>query len=117
MSKKRKTSGVDLRQFWLDAIDQWRNGGLSVRQFCKDQGLSEPSFYFWRKKLSKAEPSEADRQKDKKTSAFIEVSIPDGNSSILELVLISGNVLRIGASVDNRALSNVLSVLRESGLC
>ena len=117
MSEKRKISGVDLRRFWRKAIKKWRNSGLSIRQFCKDQGLSKPSFYYWRKKLTKTEATEVDRQKDNKPSAFIEVSIPDGNLSTLELVLTSGNILKISSSVDSRALNNVLSVLREAGLC
>jgi len=117
MSKKRKVSDVNLRQFWRDTITRWRNSDLSVRQFCKDRGLSSSSFYYWRKKLTKTKASETGRQKAKKASTFIEVSIPDGGSSTLELVLTSGNTLKISPSIDNRALSNVLSVLRESGLC
>jgi hypothetical protein len=117
MSRKQKSSSIDLQRFWQSSIKKWRKSGLSVRQFCKDQDLSEPSFYFWRRKLIKTGAAEADGQKDKKPSAFIEVSIPDGNLSTLELVLTSGNVLKIGSSVDSRALNNVLSVLREAGLC
>ncbi len=117
MSRKQKTSGSDRQQFWQMVIETWQASGLSVRQFCKDEGLSEPSFYFWRKKLTKTDTSEPDSQKDTGGCGFIEVSIPGGNSSALELVLVSGNILRIGSSVDNEALNNVLSVLRGAGLC
>ena len=44
MSKKRTTSG-DLQRFWQDTINKWRKSSLSVRQFCKDRGLSNSSFY------------------------------------------------------------------------
>jgi transposase-like protein len=30
--------------------------GISVKQFCKQQGLTEYSFYAWRKRLRKKEP-------------------------------------------------------------
>lgn len=117
MSGKQKLSDIDLHQFWQDTIKNWRDSGLSVRQFCKDRDLPNSSFYYWRKKLTKTKASETGRQKAKKASTFIEVSIQDGGSSTLELVLTSGNTLKISPSIDNRALSNVLSVLRESGLC
>ena len=117
MSKKRKASGVNLRQFWGDAITKWRNSDLSVRQFCKDRSLPTSSFYYWRKKLIKTDAPEPLGQKDEEPSAFIEVSIPDGTSSIMELILTSGNILKIDSSVDTKALNNVLSVLKEAGLC
>ncbi len=116
MSKKQRLSGKDLRRFWRGSIGKWRGSGLSVRQFRKDRGLSEPSFYFWRRTLT-YEASDAAGQKGVRSPAFIEVSIPEGSSSMLELVLTSGNVLRIAASADSQSLNNVLSVLRESGLC
>ena len=54
MSRKQKSSGSDRQQFWRMVLETWQASGLSVRQFCKDEGLSEASFYFWRKKLIKA---------------------------------------------------------------
>ena len=117
MGSKQKQSGVDLQRLWRGEIKKWRKSGLSVRQFCKNHELSEPSFYFWRRKLTKAGKTQAVRQKDKESSAFIEVSIPDGSSSIMELILTSGNILKIDSSVDTKVLNNVLSVLKEAGLC
>jgi len=117
MSANRKMSNGVRRRFWQDVIENWRNSGLSVRRFCKDESLSEPSFYSWRRKLTKIDTPEPGSQKAVDACSFIEVSIPGGNSSALELVLVSGNILRVGSSVDNEALSNVLSVLHREGLC
>jgi transposase-like protein len=99
------------------AIETWQDSGISVSRFCKDEGLSEGSFYNWRKKLAKGDKSEAAKQKEQSSSAFIEVSIPSDKPGGLELVLVSGNTLRIGPSADSTTLTNVLSVLREAGLC
>ena len=52
MSKEHKTDN-EQQQFWQMVIDTWLSSGLSVRQFCRQEGLSEPSFYSWRKKLAK----------------------------------------------------------------
>jgi hypothetical protein len=33
-------------------VRQWRSSGLSVREFCDWQALSEPCFYAWRRELA-----------------------------------------------------------------
>ena len=39
---------------WADRIAAQQRSGNSVKQFCKEQGLTEYSFYAWRKRLQKA---------------------------------------------------------------
>ena len=34
--------------FWRDMLAQHRSGSLSIRAFCRNERLSEPSFYAWR---------------------------------------------------------------------
>lgn len=117
MSMEQK-SDTDQQQFWRMAIETWQASGLSVRQFCKQEGLAEPSFYIWRKKLA-GDDSERDNQDkaESSSSAFIEVAMPRGNPTAIELLLASGNTLRIPADVDSATLSMVLSVVRAAGLC
>lgn len=38
-------------RFWRRMVRRWRRSGQSVRAFCADLGLSEPSFYAWRRTL------------------------------------------------------------------
>jgi len=38
---------------WRRMVRQWRKSGLSVRDFCDWQALSEPCFYAWRRELAK----------------------------------------------------------------
>ena len=117
MSSQQQSSKEDQHQFWQMAIETWQASGLSVRNFCKQEGLSEPSFYTWRKRLTKGDQPEQDRPKDMDSSGFIKVSMPSEKSCGLELVLLSGNTLRISSAVDSRILSRVLSALCEAGLC
>jgi len=117
MSMEQK-SDTDQQQFWQMVIEAWQTSGLSVRQFCKDEGLSEPQFYQWRKKLTGGD-SVTDKQNNPKPSGseFIEVKIPQNNIAAIELLLTSGNTLRIPAGADSTTLSMVLSVARAAGLC
>jgi hypothetical protein len=36
---------------WREQIGEQERSGLSVKQFCKEQGFTEYSFYAWRKRL------------------------------------------------------------------
>jgi len=115
MGKIREIDG-DREQFWQMAIETWHASGLSVRQFCKQEGLPEPAFYVWRRKFSGGNSERNDQDKPK-PSAFIEVAMPRSNSVAIELLLISGNTLRIPSGVDTATLSTILSVVRSAGLC
>ncbi len=116
MSTKQAKSNNERRQFWQMAIETWQDSGMSISKFCRAEGLSEGTFYNWRKKLNGGH-SQPDKQTARSPSAFIRVAIPKSNHALLELVLSSGNTLRIGSVADNKTLSAVLSVLHREGLC
>ncbi len=116
MSREQIKSNNEKRQFWRMAIETWRDSGMSVSKFCRAEGLAEGTFYNWRKKLADGQP-QTSKQAARNPSAFIQVAIPRGNHALLELVLSSGNTLRISSGADNKTLSSVLSILHREGLC
>ena len=91
---------------WAERIAAQQRSGISVKQFCKEQGLKECSFYAWRKRLQKSEPVRfalVDRR-----AAQLEPAM----ETALELLLVTGERLRIGAGVDAATLRTVLEALR-----
>jgi hypothetical protein len=116
MGKDLKSSQEEQRQSWRVVIDTCKESGLSIVAFCKKEGISQAAYYYWRKKLAVAGESVPAKQQDA-AAGFIQVSMPEINSAGLELVLSSGNALRISPGVDYQTLSQVLSALREAGLC
>jgi Transposase len=89
---------------WRERIAEQERSGLSVKQFCKERGVSEYSFYTWRKRLAKKEPVRfalVDREAAGQEAA-----------TALELLLRSGERLRIGSGVDVATLRTVLEALR-----
>ena len=77
-----------------------------MKQFCKEQGVTEYSFYAWRKRLQQTGPVRfalVDRSPRRQAGAV---------EAALELVLASGERLRISAGVDATTLRTVLDVLR-----
>jgi hypothetical protein len=93
-------------EYWRERIAQQERSGISVHQFCEEQRLTEQAFYAWRKRLQKQQPMRfavvetgpAQRQPVRETG--------------LELVLATGERLRISSGVDPTVLRTVLEVLR-----
>ena len=116
MGTEQAKSNNERRQFWQMVIETWQDSGLLVSKFCKAGGLSEGTFYNWRKKLAGGH-SQRNEHADPSPSAFIEIAMPKRNPAAFELLLSSGHTLRIGSTADNKTLSNVISVLCQAGLC
>jgi transposase-like protein len=52
--KKRIRYGDPQRQrYWEEMVRRCREGGQSVRAFCRAEGLRESAFYFWRRELTR----------------------------------------------------------------
>jgi hypothetical protein len=91
---------------WAERIAAQQRSGMSVKQFCKERGLTECSFYAWRKRLQERGPVRF---------ALVERSLGRQErtaAAVLELVLATGERLRIGTGVDTATLRAVLDVLR-----
>ena len=89
---------------WRDRIAEQERSGLSVKQFCKERGVSEYSFYTWRKRLAKKEPV--------RFALVNREAAGQEPATALELVLKSGERLRIGRGVEAETLRTVLEALR-----
>ena len=91
---------------WAERIAAQQRSGMSVKQFCKEQGLAEYSFYAWRKRL---------QESGTVRFALVERSTRRQERTAepgLELILATGERLRIGTGVDITTLRTVLDVLR-----
>ncbi len=51
MSDSSRSKREETEEFWEAAIRLWGESGLSVREFCRREGLTENAFYSWRRKL------------------------------------------------------------------
>ncbi len=91
---------------WAERIAAQQRSGMSVKGFCKEQGLTEYSFYAWRKRLQESGPVRF---------ALVERSARRQERTVeaaLELVMGAGERLRIGTGVDAATLRTVLDALR-----
>ncbi|SRR6266403_178512 len=105
--------GTRKEQFWRRQVRRWRGSGLSVRAFCAEQGLSEPSFYVWRRRLTEREAAAVQFVPLTVTPEVRTATGADGSAGALELVLGSGRRLRIGSGFDGLTLARLLVLLEE----
>jgi transposase-like protein len=90
---------------WHKRIAEQERSGMSVRRFCKEHGIGEHVFYYWRKRLR--------RQQEPVRFALVDRRAEElATDARLELVLATGERLRIGAGADEATLRTVLEALR-----
>jgi transposase-like protein len=91
------------RKLWRHWVAQQETSGQSVSAFCREQGLSEATFYAWRRRLR--------NQNTPVRFALVETRPAETTVLPIELLLASGERLRIPH--DAATLKLVLAVLRE----
>lgn len=104
--------------FWRMALKEHEQSGRSVREFCKREGLSEPSFYSWRKKIKQRDEDQASVVTDKRRS-LIPVDIVESEECVasiaaaphLEVVTPKGLTFRFHQDIEPQLLHTLLNVV------
>lgn len=106
---------------WREILERQANSGVSVREFCATEGVSEPSFYAWRKRLGtrKKDGSRvrtATRRKDRHDNGrlFVPLQVLD-TAATLEIIHPLGYRIRLTGDVNPVVLRRVIEALDERG--
>jgi transposase len=91
---------------WRERIAEQQRSGLSVKQFCRERGLSLWSFYQWRKRLRETGPVRFALVERRSEAQHVS---SDGD---LEVVFATGERLRVRPGVDAATLRTVVEALR-----
>jgi len=94
---------VQRRELWRQRIVEQEKSGRPVSVFCREQSLSEATFFAWRQRLK--------IQETPVSFALVEAKAVADPAPPIELILTSGERLRIPC--DASMLKMVLTVLRE----
>jgi transposase-like protein len=118
--------GSGKQRQWLERVRLWQQSGLGVREFCGRHGLSEPSFFAWRRTLRQRgliedRPTKA----SKAVPAFVQVDMgaaTDESATVsatsrIEIVLARGRRLRVRPGFDAQTLRQLLRLLEETSAC
>jgi hypothetical protein len=93
--------------FWLDLITRWKTSGQSVAAFCAARGVSQASFYAWRKRLNSR--GKAPIASAPPPPSFAAVRVVPGLP--VEVVLPTGVVIRVPAGSDPAAVARLVAAL------
>lgn len=123
--------------YWRRVLRQWQRSRQGVRGFCREHGLSEPSFYAWRRTIAERNRQAARRSQARRgqrpapdsgprhrapqdpgdgVPAFVPVTLT-APAAALEVVLGDGRVVRVPAGFDAATLRQLLAVLQEAPPC
>ena len=139
MSSKNRVRGRNLAKeaLWRERMASQVESGLSVRAYCRAEGVGEARFHWWRRELrlrdvESAGPPEASRGNGASSdapvrSAFVEVTpLEVGSDGVsvdgfalappVEVVLVGGRVLRVRDGFAPETVSRLVSLL-EAGSC
>jgi|SRR5579884_3471171 len=134
MARRRRDRSKE--QYWRRHVAAWRRSGQSVRVYCRSEGLSEPSFYSWRRLLAERDSSvpagteraggrsasvtsAAARQRwadAAEVSPFVPVRLvteATTSTAAVEVVLRGGRVVRVAAGFVAQTLRDVVAALEE----
>ena len=118
MARKKNT---ERELHWRKIVDRQAGSGLSIRQFCAKEGITQPSFYAWRKRLGERKPDDRRARKPRRRTdelahgrEFISLELRD-SASALEVIHPLGCQVRVIGEVNLTALRQVLEVLDGSG--
>ena len=87
-----RSLSVSRHQLWKQRLARFQASHQTVVEFCRQEGISQPSFYLWRKRLSS--PS-AGRQSSKPPAGFravlllssanVSVQLPGGTQLVVPM--------------------------------
>jgi hypothetical protein len=136
MRKRIRRCDLQKQSHWEGVLRRWREGGQSVRAFCRAEGLRESAFYFWRRELTRrgpqgnavngarfrARPTPPASRSAKPVSprespppSFLPVHLLERGLAEaaygVEIMLAHGRRVRVQAGFDRQTLADVLAVL------
>lgn len=112
--------------FWREMVNGQPGSGLSVRAWCRRQALTEPAFYWWRRRLAgQAARSTAANRAVENSAVFVPLRVAAdaiaagvaatdaqaAGAGRIEIVLADRRRVRLIGAVDRQALGDVLAVL------
>jgi hypothetical protein len=101
------------RAQWQKRVAQWKKSGLKAEDFAAQEGLNPRTLRWWSSRLGRSSAGKA--EVDFARLVSVEMAPPRANEpGALEIVLVSGRVVRVRPGFDRAVLRDVLSVLEAS---
>lgn len=96
------------RREWVERLRRYQASGLTVAQFCVEEGVSVPSFYQWRRKLRDATAAEP-RAKEPGAFQPLHVTLAASHPAAVVVRLPSGVVLEVADGAVDAVVGRLLA--------
>jgi hypothetical protein len=117
-----KKASNERRRFWRELIGRQPTSGLNITQFCKQAGISQNSFYVWKRRLRTGVQSTGRKPRRKSaaltTRSLIPVRLvsdpapsPASTAGAIEVAWPGGVVLRVPSGCNPDTLRDVFRLL------
>jgi transposase-like protein len=107
--------GPEREQFWRRTIEACARSGDTIRGFCAERGLSEPSFYAWRRDLRRRDSQRREGGIETKlapaSARLVPIIVrPPADISAIEIER-GGTIVRVPRDVDAAARAGILKAV------
>ena len=96
-------------QLWVERITECRSSGKSVRVWCRENEISEKTYYYWQRRIYQQMISTAE------TVRFAEISCQEEtvpNSGATAKISLSGATVEVYPGADSQMIQTILQALR-----
>ena len=124
---QRSTRKAEREEFWRLVLSEFERSGMTARAFCAQEGISEPSFYSWRRRIRDRDTGDEKSTAPRSPARLVPVEVVDNGAELcalsapgstagaaaLEIVTPGGFVVRVRDGVQPAALGVLLDVILE----
>jgi hypothetical protein len=110
----------DRSGYWRKMIAAQAKSGLPISKFCKREGLTEGSFYQWRKKLASAVAADAARMSPPTTmpaTRFVPIELEPPVAASFEVSFPNGCRLAVPSQFEETTLRRLVRLIGEAIEC
>lgn len=100
-----KRRDPQLERRWRERIALWKRAGVTVSDFCAEQGVSVASFYAWKRELAIRD------QPPTTTTMPTFVPVRVAPAATIEVVLKSGVIVRVPMGADSVTVARLVAAL------
>jgi transposase-like protein len=109
----RPSPGLDDYLYWQERLANREASGLSIDEFCADEGVSRSTFYRWVRQLKDGIP---DAVKEEKALALTDIAEPkflpvSVTASPVEIELPNGGLVRLPVGVGQAVIVDVIQAV------
>jgi transposase len=103
------------RARWTERVEQWKQSGLTAREYAAQAGLNAGTLCYWKWRLSRdarmKQTSPSPRKRRGRPPKFVELTPVSVVDERIEIELSNGHRLRVPARLDAQALSRLIEVV------